>query len=189
MCAAFSNLAEQFLAAARLLKLNDVNLEINLSDEDRNAADIFGNQVQASRACRHLYNFGLNPNIVARACIMFWLMKPLDPETVRPQLERARGCPYKRRVGRPQRIYSAFQLVCDQWVSDRSDGLRFYREFCELAAMVFGHKPPTFRANDGEMQSYKRRLKRIRHAIVVLQRAMETEHKDTLLHADSPPLP
>jgi hypothetical protein len=159
---ALPNHAEQFISVARQLKLDDVTLEINLSDEDRRAARIFGRQVQASRAYRLLVQAGLNGNVIARTCMMFWMMKPIDPETIRPQLERGWGHPYKRPHRRPQKIFSAFQLVCDNLACDLPGRRRFHREFCELAAIVFDHQRPEFRAKSEQVRSYCFRLKRAR---------------------------
>lgn len=148
---------EQFKAAASQLQV-DLTLEINITG-DRQAAILFGSRIQATRACRYLGKFGINPDAIARTCMLFWMLKPIDPATVRGG---ANGRPYKRQIGRPQNTFSLFQLVCDRGVSDRPHGRRFYREFCELAAMVFNHKPVTFRATREEIASYRSRLKRVR---------------------------
>ena len=149
---------EQFEAAARQIGVDDVTLEINITG-DRQAAILVGNQVRASRACSYLAKKGIDPDDIARTCMLFSMMKPM---TIRAELERTYGRPYKRRVGRPQKTFSIFQLVCDRRVTNRPDRKRFYREFCELAAMVFNHKPAIFRATRKQIATYCFRLKRVR---------------------------
>jgi hypothetical protein len=117
----------------------------------------FIKRLQTSRAYRRLTNAGFAGQPLSAACISFWLAHAASLA-----INSKLALKHQRRRGRPHSFFPGFQVLCDRLASSRADGLRFYREFCELAGMIFDNKPSTFRASANQVESYRSNLMRLR---------------------------
>jgi hypothetical protein len=110
------------------LILPEIEREAGLNTE-------FAHQLWESGANRRLLAAGVDGKLLTNVCTTFRAIENWRERTI-TELKHRRHL--KR--GRPPDQFRAFQLCCDLLVNQRPDGRRFYAEFSELAAIIYGRR-------------------------------------------------
>jgi hypothetical protein len=131
---------------------------------NRRTIEEFCQGIRRTRALQYLVRVGVDREILLLTCAVFWSIRQVNLPRI--PLENGHHFDQSSRhylhAGRPPSPFPIFQDCCDELVSGRTDHMRFYRQFCELAAIIFRDKPTTFHASENEVESYRRTLMRER---------------------------
>jgi hypothetical protein len=135
-----------------------------IADDDNHEKVIeFAGRTRGARVYQKLVDAKVDGDTLLLICGLLWAGQLVNLRKVHIDAARLSDChAIKRSKGRPQSFFRLFQYLCDMLVSNRSDGSRFYREFCELSSIVFHDRCSTFRASFKAVESYRRTMKRLR---------------------------